>query len=219
MFKVRGRGSPDHHWPRTIMISDRSILGHQIQSMLNCRRVDQSIGGVARKRGGKSNRRVRDCRGHANRSKLRGEALQPGSDRNGDSDPLIPRKPRQLVPGNRRHDELVRFFEGPSRRGADPFRLRRPPVDHVGVEQNRGHAYEAFQVSAVENRASSFTAVIATPSNEPLRERAPDAGTRRATGRPCLVISISSPAAASSKRRRIVAFASVAVTCLAIWSV
>lgn len=43
------------------------------------------------------------------------------------------------------------------------------------------------------------------------------AGTSRATGRPCLVISISSPAVASSCNRSIVAFASVAVTCLTMW--
>jgi len=75
----------------------------------------------------------------------------------------------------------------------------------------------AFQNSPVEKSSSSSTALAAVPVSEPRSERALGAGTSRATGRPCLVISISSPAAASSSSRRIVAFASVAVTCLGIW--
>lgn len=48
---------------------------------------------------------------------------------------------------------------------------------------------------------------------EPLSDREPDAGTSRATGRPWRVVSISSPAAASSRRQSIFALATVAVTC------
>ena|SRR6187551_2209182 len=201
------------------MVADGPILGHEAEAVLDCGGVDQSIGGIAWERGGKGGSGVGDGRGHADRSKLRGEALQPGSNRNIDGDSLVLGQPSQLVPGDRRHDMFIRLFEGVACRLTDPSRLGRPPMDHVGIQQNRSHTYEAFQVSPVENNCSSSTAVTATPSNEPLRERAPDAGTRRATGRPCLVISISSPAAASFKRRRIVAFASVAVTCLAMRSV
>ena len=154
-------GLPDNHRPRTIVISDRSVLGNEPKAVLDGGRVNQAIGGISWKRGGQGDGGVRDRRGHADRSQLRGEALQPGSDRDVEDDPLVPRKPCQLVPGDRRHDELVRLLEGPCAPVADPLRLRRPPVDHMGVEQNCVHACEAFQVSPVENNWPSSTAVIA----------------------------------------------------------
>ncbi len=46
---------------------------------------------------------------------------------------------------------FVRLFKGVACRFADPFGLGRPPVDHVGIEQDGSHAYDAFQASPVEN--------------------------------------------------------------------
>ncbi|COY63877.1 Uncharacterised protein [Mycobacterium tuberculosis] len=67
--------------------------------------------------------------------------------------------------------------------------------------------------------SSSSTAAIATPENRPFSACGPVAATSRATVRPCLVISISSPWATSSSKERIFAFTSVAVIFLVIRTV
>src|SRR2546422_7076986 len=84
------------------------------------------------------------------------------------------------------------------------------------VEQDRCH--DSSQDAPVVKSSSSPAALIATPANRPFRACGPVAGTRRATTRPCLVISTSSPAATSSSTARIFAFASVAVIFWVIWS-
>jgi hypothetical protein len=63
-------GLPDRHRPRAIVIANRSILGHELMVMLDGRCVDQSIGRIARERGGKIDGRIRDCGRHAYRSQL-----------------------------------------------------------------------------------------------------------------------------------------------------
>lgn len=201
------------------MIANRPVLSDQGESGLDRSGIDQPIGWIAGKCGRKIDGGVRDRWRYSDRANLLGQALEPGPNRHRDRDPLVPRKPCQLVPRDCGNDEFISAFQRLARTSADSLRLRRPPMNDVGIEQRCTHAQAAFQRSPVENNCSSLPAVIAMPSAEPFNERAPEAGTRRATGCPCRVISISSPAAASSKRRRIVAFASVAVTCLDIWSV
>lgn len=66
---------PDRQRLRAVMVADGPVFGHEAVAVLDCGRVDQSIGRVAWERGGEGDCGVRDCRGHADRSKLRGEAL------------------------------------------------------------------------------------------------------------------------------------------------
>src|SRR5215216_2364310 len=138
-----------------------------------------------------------------------GQLFKPGADGNGDDDPLVRGQPSQLEPGDRRDRELIGCRQCLGGGVTEPLRLGRPPVHDVGVEQDGGHGRS--QVAPVLNSSSSSPALIATPVSLPFRAWGPFAGTRRATVRPCLVISISCPAATASSRERILAFTSVAV--------
>ena len=71
------------------MIANRTILGHEFQAMLDGCRVDEAIRGIAWKGRREGRCGIRDRRGHADCPKLRGEALEPRSDRNVDDDPPV----------------------------------------------------------------------------------------------------------------------------------
>lgn len=59
---------PDRQRPWTVVVTDGPILGHEAEAMLDGGRVDQPIGGIARKGRGQPDGRVRDRRGHAERA-------------------------------------------------------------------------------------------------------------------------------------------------------
>ncbi len=107
--------------------------------MLDCRRVDQPVRGIAGERRGQSYGGIGNRRSDADRSQLSRQAFQPGSDRDIDSDPLMPCKPGKLVPRDRRNRELFRSVKGFARRCADPIRLGGPPVHDMGVKKEPGH--------------------------------------------------------------------------------
>jgi hemolysin activation/secretion protein len=54
------------------VVADRSILGHQLQVVLDGGRVDQPVGGVPRERRGQGSRGVGDRWGYADRADLVG---------------------------------------------------------------------------------------------------------------------------------------------------
>src|SRR5438105_1341351 len=108
----------------------------------------------------------------------------------------MPCEPCQLKPGNSGDSELVRFAECPGGSAAQPVWLSGPPLNDVGVEHNGGHS--RLHAAPVVNSASSSAMLNATPVNAPFSACGPVAGISRATVRPCLVISTSSPAATSS---------------------
>jgi hypothetical protein len=97
------------------------------------------------------------------------------------------------------------------------LRLCGLPREDMAVEEDGCHGRS--QVAPVEKSSSSFAALIATPVNIPFRAWGPLAGARRATVRPWRVISISSPRSTSSSNANSLAFTSVAVIRLVIWSV
>lgn len=193
-----------------------AVFGDESQSMLDRGRVDQAVGGVAGEGGWQGDGGVRYRRCKREGSDTSGEVFEPGADGDGYDDPFMLGEPGQLEPGDGRDRQLVGLAQRLDARTADPPGFGRPPVNDVAVEQDRGQA--SSQASPVVKRSSSSAAVIATPVRLPLSACGPVAGTRRATVRPCLVISTSSPAATSSSRERIFAFASVAVNLLDIWS-
>ena len=115
------------------------------------------------------------------------------------------------------HSKFVGFGNSRRHRLAELLRLGGPPMEDVAVEEDGCHGRS--QVAPVEKSSSSFAALIATPANIPFRAWGPLAGARRATVWPWRVISISSPRSTSSSNANNLAFTSVAVICLVIWSV
>src|SRR5215207_6203757 len=200
---------PDRHRSRMAVAAQPVVLGDQPAAVLHGGRVDQSIGGVAGKRRRQRHRGRGDRGRHPEGLEAVGQLLQPGTNRNGHDDPLVGGQPRQLEPGDGRDRELIGSSQCLGGGPAESIWLGRPPLHDVRIEQDRGHG--SSQVAPVLNSSSSSAALIATPVNLPFRALGPLAGTRRATVRPCLVISISSPAATASSTDRILAFTSVAV--------
>lgn len=62
---------PDGQRPRLVVVSDCSVLGDEIEPVLDRRRVYQPIGGIAGKGGREADGGVRDRRAYANRAHLR----------------------------------------------------------------------------------------------------------------------------------------------------
>src|SRR5262245_36331310 len=203
------RALPDGHAPGVTVAAEPAILGDQQAAVLYRGRVDQAVGGIAGKRRRQGHRGRRDRGRHPEGTDIAGKLLQPRPEGDGEDNPFVCGQPGQFEPGDRGDCELVGRGQGLGGGGAEPLGFGRPPLHDVGVEQDGGHARS--QVAPVLNSSSSSALLIATPVSLPFRVWGPLAGTRRATVRPCLVISISSPAATSSSRERILAFTSVAV--------
>lgn len=94
----RGRARPrlpNRHRSRMPVIAERLILRHEPEAVLDGRREDQPVSGIAWEARRKSRGRVGDRRGHPDRSDLGGEPAQPRSDRDGDEGPLAPGQPGQ----------------------------------------------------------------------------------------------------------------------------
>lgn len=126
-------------------------------------------------------------------------------------------QPGQLKPGDRGHRQLVSAFDRHFCGWAHALGLGRPPLQGVGVQEQGGQGRS--QGALVENRLSSSPTLREIWARRPWVARGPRAPTKRATVRPCLVISISSPPATSSSRASARALNSAAVICLAMWSV
>lgn len=68
---IRSNGHlPDRQRPRLVVIADRSVLGDEIEAVLDRRCVDQPIGRIAGEGGRQANGGIRDCWGHAERTHL-----------------------------------------------------------------------------------------------------------------------------------------------------
>jgi hypothetical protein len=121
------------------VLADRTVLGHKRQAVLDGGCIDQPIGGIAGKGRGQSGRGVGDGRGDADRAQLRGQSFKPGPDWDLDENPLVPREPGQLEPRDGGDGKLLSPVERVARRLTDALGLGRPPVDDVGVKQQRAH--------------------------------------------------------------------------------
>ena len=201
--------SPHHDTTGMAVAPETKVLAHERPTVFHRRGIDEPVRRVAGERSRQGRGDVRHGRRDRHSADLHRQGLQPGAHRNRHADPVVARQPRQLEPRDPTHSQLVgagdRLGGGPTQ----PLRLSRPPLHHVRVEQDGRHW--SSQSAPVEKRSSSSAALTATPESRPLRPAGPPAGTRRATGRPLLVMSTSSPAATSSSRARMRAFTSVAV--------
>jgi len=198
----------------TRMAAKPPVLRHKWPSMLNCRCENQSIGRIAGEGIGKRCGCGRDRGRKYSGSHLGRESFEPRADGYGYRNAPGVCHPGQLKPSDGGYSEFVGGCHRLNRLSAEALRLRGPPVDDVGVQQDSRHG--TFQTSPVEKRSSSFAVLVVTPANLPLSACGPLAGVRRATARPCRVISISSPPSTSSSKARSFAFASVAVILLVI---
>ena len=102
----------------------------------------------------------------------------------------------ELPHADRADADAIGFRDGACPRGGQPRRIGAPPDPRVGVQHDHRAASHSTSSGAISSSSSTLKVTL------PCRSAGGSAATTSATGCPCLVMTISSPAAASSRSAR-----------------
>ena len=100
------------------MVSEPGVLGDELPTVLDGRGVDDPVGWVAGECWRQPDGARGNGRGEGRRANGPREKAQPGTDGPTDTDPAVPGEPRQLIPGDRGHGQLVGTLKGLGGRNA-----------------------------------------------------------------------------------------------------
>ena len=190
------RRSPRH--ARRVELRDARVARHQARTGLPRRGIDQAVGGIAREvvveqRGGERDIGARRENGDTGI----GQGLSnPACDVAIERDAAAANEHAELPHADRADADAIGFRDGACPRGGQPRRIGAPPDPRVGVQHDHRAASHSTSSGAISSSSSTLKVTL------PCRSAGGSAATTSATGCPCLVMTISSPAAASSRSAR-----------------